>query len=255
MTSGIIDFHSHVLPGIDDGSASVEESLEMLALSGAQGIGHMVATPHFDGRHDTPERFLARRDRAEDALRQAMEGRTDLPRLTVGAEVAYFPGISQSDALPLLALEGGNAILIELPQAPWTGEIWRELPKIRKNWGLTPIIAHIDRYIAPLRTYGIPQRLAELPVLVQANGEFFLKGMTSGLALRMLKADQVQLLGSDCHNMSARRPDLGAALERVRGRLGEEALERIEEYQKTVFSGPAPSGGEKRETKGKGSIV
>ena len=59
--ANIIDFHSHILPGIDDGSRSLEESLEMLSLEAQCGIRHVVATPHFYPGHDHPSRFLARR--------------------------------------------------------------------------------------------------------------------------------------------------------------------------------------------------
>lgn len=68
-----------------------------------------------------------------------------------------------------------------------------------------------------LTTYGIPQRLEELPVLVQANAGFFLRAGTRAWALRMLERDQIQLLGSDCHNLSSRPPNLDKAL-RVIGR-------------------------------------
>ena len=81
--SGIIDFHSHILPGIDDGSASVAESIAMLRLEAEQGIRRVVATPHFYAAYDSPERFLEKRDRAEAALRAAMAQETDLPESSV----------------------------------------------------------------------------------------------------------------------------------------------------------------------------
>ena len=68
---GIIDFHSHILPGIDDGSRSVEESIALLQKEAEQGISHVVATPHFYPQLDTPERFLKRRAEAEAALRDS----------------------------------------------------------------------------------------------------------------------------------------------------------------------------------------
>ena len=73
-------------------------------------------------------------------------------------------------------------------------------------------------------------RLADLPVLVQANGEFFLERRTAGMALRMVKAGQIHLLGSDCHNLSDRKPNLGPAVEKIRRRIGEDALRRICRY-------------------------
>ena len=95
----VTDFHSHILPGIDDGSASLQESIAMLKMEAEQGIRHVVATPHFYPRHDSPERFLSRRDDAEARLREEMEKYPWLPSLEIGAEVYFFRGISESDVL------------------------------------------------------------------------------------------------------------------------------------------------------------
>lgn len=234
--SGIVDFHSHILPGIDDGSASVAESIEMLKREAAQGITHVVATPHFYARHDSPERFLARRGEAEVRLREEMEKHAGLPRLSVGAEVYYFPGISESDALYQLTIDEKNSILLEMPQAAWTKHMYGEMEAIAVRRGFTTIIAHVDRYIAPFRTHGIPDRLAELPVLVQANAEFFLQRYTARMALRMLKEDRIHLLGSDCHNLSSRAPNLGAAAAYIEKHLGTGALDRVNGYAQSALT-------------------
>ena len=223
----VVDFHSHILPGIDDGSKSVEESLELLRMEKAQGIGCVVATPHFYPNYDSPGDFLARRNRSEKQLRGAMAKEDGLPKVIVGAEVYFFRGMSQSEQLPELTIGESKCILIEMPPAPWSEEIYRELENIWEKWGITPIVAHIDRYIRPFRTHGIPKRLSRLPVLVQANAEFFLEKATAGMALRMLKKDQIQLLGSDCHNLTSRKPNLGAALEKIRQKLGDGMVEEI----------------------------
>lgn len=230
-----IDFHSHILPGIDDGSASVEESLRMLRLEAEQGITHVVATPHFYPQHDSPTAFLKRRDEAERLLRKAMEGRSDLPEIFVGAEVYYFSGMSNSDILPQLTILGKSCMLIEMPQVPWTESMYRELEQIWLKWGITPIIAHLDRYIGPFRTHGIPERLAELPVLVQANASFFQHRSTASMALRMLRSGQIHLLGSDCHNMESRKPDLGAAVALIQKRAGEASLDRVWECGRIIL--------------------
>lgn len=223
----VVDFHSHILPGIDDGSKSVEESLELLRMEKAQGIGCVVATPHFYPNYDSPGDFLARRNRSEKQLREAIAKEDGLPKVIVGAEVYFFRGMSQSELIPELTIGESKCILIEMPPAPWSEEIYRELENIWEKWGITPIVAHIDRYIRPFRTYGIPKRLSRLPVLVQANAEFFLEKATTGMALRMLKKDQIQLLGSDCHNLTSRKPNLGAALEKIRQKLGDGMVEEI----------------------------
>lgn len=233
--TGIVDFHSHILPGIDDGSRSVQESLEMLRVEAAQGIGHVIATPHFYPRYETPEAFLEKRQLAEEKLLNAMKGAAGLPEVTVGAEVYFFRGISESEWLSQLTIQGKRCILIEMPQSPWTDSMYRELENIRRKRGIIPIVAHIDRYIRPFRTYQIPQQLARLPVLVQANAGFFLNPGTRRMALRLLRADQIQLLGSDCHNLDVRAPRLGPAMELIGERLGPEVLERICAYQETLL--------------------
>ena len=158
-----------------------------------------------------------------------------LPEISVGAEVSFFRGMSESEILPQLTIREKRYILIEMPPAPWTDAVYRELEGIWEKRGITPIIAHIDRYIGPFRTYRIPQRLAEMPVLVQANADFFLNRSTAGMALKMLKADQIQLLGSDCHNMSSRKPNLGAAVQRIARKLGQDALSRICGYESQIL--------------------
>ena len=233
----VTDFHSHVLPGVDDGSASLEESLAMLCLAAQQGIRRVVATPHFYPRYDNLDRFLERRDRAMERLQGAMGADIELPEIVLGAEVYFFRGMSESDQLSRLTIEGKNYLLIEIPASPWTEDMYLELEQIWTRQGILPIVAHIDRYIRPLRTYGIPERLSQMPVLVQANAEFFINKRTAGMALRMLNADRIHLLGSDCHNMTTRTPNLDAAVQCIRSRLGPVALQRIKGYEQEILNG------------------
>lgn len=233
----VVDFHSHVLPGIDDGSATVEESLAMLKMAAEQGIERVVATPHFYPHRDSPERFLRRRYEAEQRLREAMSGCEGLPELEIGAELYFFRGMSSYDLLYELTIGGTDSVLIEMPMSKWSDSMYAELRRINANAGLLPIIAHVDRYISPLRSHGIPERLNELPVMVQANANFFLRNSTRAMALKMLREDKIHLLGSDCHNLEERKPNLGPAAEIIRRRLGREYLERVHSYGNYVLYG------------------
>ena len=230
-----VDFHSHILPGVDDGSRSVEESLEMLRAEARQGIGTVVATPHFYAHHDTPERFLRRRAAAWEMLQTAMAQEAGLPEVILGAEVYYFSGISDSDQLHRLTTGQKRYIMLEMSTVPWTQNMYQEMENIYTKHGITPIIAHIDRYISPLRHRQILDRLEDLPVLVQANSDFFLRPMTAPLALRMLKEKRIHLLGSDCHNCSTRKPELGRAIEKIEKHLGASALEHLRFFEETVL--------------------
>ena len=235
--SALFDFHSHILPGVDDGSASLEESLTLLRLEAEQGVSHVVATPHFYPQYDSPERFLERRERAEKELREALKTHPELPAVSMGAEVYYYHGISNSDVISELTIEGKRCILIEMPGAPWTDTMFRELEALYERRGIVPIIAHLDRYIGRFHMFGIPKRLERMPVMIQANAEFFLHRSTAAMALRMLKRGQIHLLGSDCHNLTSRKPNLGEAADVIRKRLGEDALDGLASCAQDVLSG------------------
>ncbi len=231
----LTDFHTHILPGIDDGSASVEESIELLKMQAQQGVRRVLATPHFYAQADTPRHFLRKRAQAEASLRAQMEELQDLPQVSIGAEVYYFRGISDCDILPELTIDRKPYILIEMPGAPWPEHAWNELENIFFKQGLTPVIAHVDRYISRWRQHGIPERLQQLPVLVQANASFFLRRSTRRMALRMLEQGQIHLLGSDCHNTTTRPPNLAAAVQVIRKELGDAPLEKIRQNEKKLF--------------------
>lgn len=235
MMRGVIDFHSHILPGIDDGSQSIEETIALLQMEAEQGIDCVVATPHFYPQYDTPERFLEKRARAETVLREEMEKYTGLPQVIVGAEVYYFNGIGDSEQVKLLTIAQKRCILVEMPAGHWTDSMYRDLEGLYTKQNLIPIIAHVDRYFGRFRTYQIPQRLSQLPVLVQANASFFLDKSSARMALRMLKKDQIHLLGSDCHNTSSRMPNVGQALELIEKRLGRVPLNEICRYQQDAL--------------------
>ena len=231
----MVDCHSHILPGVDDGSSCVEESIRMLQEEARQGVTHVVATPHFYPRYDAPQRFLDRRNAAAETLRREMAKHSDLPDITLGAEVYYFRGMSESEHLDRFTIGQSRYIMIEMPSAPWSEAVFQELAALRFQRNMIPVIAHIDRYISPFRTFGIPKRLREAEVLVQANAEFFLEKRTASMALRMLKEGRIHLLGSDCHSMEHRKPNLGPAVEKIKHRLGEDTLRTVHGFEKSIL--------------------
>ena len=222
------DFHSHVLPGIDDGSDSVETSLGMLARWREQGIDRVCATPHFYAEQDTPERFLRRRQAAFEAL-TAAAGAQPLPQLRLGAEVRYFPGIAMAEALPELCLSGTSFLLLEMPFIPWTERMLAEVSAIRDR-GIFPVAAHVERYFS-FNSPKLIRRFMDLDIFIQCNAEFFLERRTARKALRFLREEQVHFLGSDAHNLTSRAPNLGPALALMEKKLGPEALERLAVFE------------------------
>lgn len=233
----VIDFHSHILPRVDDGSKSIEQSLQMLRRESEQGTKQVVLTPHFYANHCAMDQFLSRRQTAFDALTAATSADDTLPRLILGAEVKLFEGLSQIDELEKLTVAGTRCILVEFPMLPWSDWMYRELVKLHTDRRLTPIFAHVDRYMTPWRSFGIPQRLELLPVLVQANAEFFLRRQTRKKALKMLENRQIHLLGSDCHDLKERCPNLGPARELIQQHLGPQILADIAGLEQRIVNG------------------
>lgn len=233
----VVDFHTHILPGIDDGSKTPEESVAMLQLEAQQGIQHVVLTPHFYAEKESLPRFLERRNRAVERLFTATAGVQNLPEMSLGAEVRIFEGIGNAEFLPELAISGTKCILIEMPMPPWSDNLLKELQRMRYKRGLVPIIAHIDRYISPLRTRGIPETFAELPVLVQASGSFFINRSTRNLAIKLLRERKIHLLGSDCHNLDTRIPNLRDAVDIIEGKLGASRILRINSLESRLMAG------------------
>lgn len=229
----IADMHTHILPGVDDGSPDLETSLRMLDAMYSQGIRRVAATPHFYANHDSPERFLRRRAAAAEKLRQAWKWE-DM-ELRIGAEVHYFDGISDCEALQDMAIEGTNLILVEMQSAPWSERCFDELQGIRHKRGLIPVVAHLDRYITPLRQFGIPAKLADLPVLVQINSEALLRRGSRSMVLKMLRIGNVHLLGSDCHSMGSRKPNLGEAWKILSDKLDSQALESLTDLEESIW--------------------
>ena len=231
----MIDFHSHILPGIDDGSDSPETSLEMLVREREQGVELVCLTPHFYADYTTPERFFRHRAGAFDALRRAMdESGEAFPLLRLGAEVRFFDGISNASILDDLCLEGTNLLLLEMPFASWSDRMVSEVGELCRR-GLQPVAAHIERYFG-LASKKTMRRFLSLDILVQSNAEFFLSRRTSRKALRMLRDGQIHFLGSDAHNLTSRAPNLGGAWSLVSKQLGAGAIERLEDYESLVVA-------------------
>ena len=239
--SGICDFHSHILPAMDDGAYDAEVSISMLSLAKKQGIGAMVATSHFYPDRESPESFLARREESVKALVSAGY-LTDkaYPTVYVGAEVAFFAGIGASSQLDRLCIEGTRCVLVEMPFEKWTDSVINEVISIKTALGLKPIIAHVERYISYQKRNSLA-RLIEGGALIQSNAEYFTEKKTQKKALKLMLQGGIHLLGSDAHGLVERTPNLGSGIEIIGGhKFGKEMLEDVESCSRYVLKGAIP---------------
>lgn len=219
----MIDFHTHILPAIDDGSRDAAQSEQMLRMSCDQGVEILVLTPHFDPQRQSPQAFVQARQAAYEQMAWAQRE----PHLLLGAEVAYFSGISQCSELELLSIAETGLVLVELPFDVWPKSAIDEVCMIRQNTGLTPVVAHIDRYRRYAGFSDAVSRLLQAGVLLQCNASALLSFWGSKALMQMLCEGNIHFLGSDCHNTDTRPPNLGAAEQKLRKKLGQQELERF----------------------------
>lgn len=228
----MIDFHSHILPEMDDGSRSIEESISMLDSLKRQGIDKVVATPHFYANDESVADFIARRKKSYDSLTASV---TDsVPSILLGAEVKYYEGISRLADLKSLCVENSCLLLLEMPMKRWTEYVLRELVDISCSGKVTLVLAHVERYIR-FQQPGVIDRLLRNGILLQINASFVCGLFSKRKALGLLKRQAVHFLGSDCHNMTDRPPDIGKAYEIIEKKLGNGFADSFNGYAKNYF--------------------
>lgn len=229
----IIDFHSHVLPGIDDGSRSLDTTAQMLHQSWKDGVGVMIATPHFYPTHDRIDDFLERRKQA--LAKTETLPKEERPRILPGAEVAFFEGISKTDRLQELTIEGSDVLLLEMPFRAWGKGALKELEALSENYQV--ILAHVERY---LKIPGNKKYVAEalqFPVHIQINSSSLLDWRRRGSLVKMFQKNQAHLLGSDSHGMNHRPPNLYEGRCVLEKKLGKEILNRIDRRGEELLFG------------------
>ncbi len=230
----MIDFHSHVLPKIDDGSSSEQESLQMLQRLKLQGVDALIATPHFYPSKSNVSDFLEKREQSLQNLQQHINEESLGLNLFLGAEVLYCKNISESDDLERLCINGTNILLLELPFNHWEDHIYKEVYEISQR-GIIPLIAHIDRYTKYQNIYDSAFAFKQNGAFVQINADSLLTFFGSRKIIKMFKEDLADVLGSDTHNLISRPPNIDKARDKIIKELGVSMIEQIEQKEKILF--------------------
>lgn len=227
----VIDLHTHVLPKIDDGSDSVQTSLQMLQAMAEHGVNAVCATPHFYAEKTDVSTFLARRDAAWQALQQAMN---PLPvSVCLGAEVAYYSGITEEKNLERLCLQGTRTLLLEMPYNDWNSFQVEEVMSLAWDFGFDVVLVHPERLTTGRNNRRWLERLYDLPM--QINAGALRHWRTRRAALDILESTSTPLLGSDCHNLSSRAPNLWEGRNVVSHKLGSEFLAQMDEHAQKLL--------------------
>ncbi len=213
---GIIDFHAHILPGADHGSADVKTSLKQLELLKGAGISTVIATPHFYPARKKAADFLEKRERcAADLL--SMEGAKGI-EIILGAEVLVCEGMEHMADLELLTVSGTDVLLLEMPMRGWTAELFETVEEIASRFKV--VLAHIDRY--PWED--VSELLSIDGVRAQLNVSC-LSGMFGYKKfLRLCDEGRIAAIGSDLHGADEKGVK---SFSKALARLGDERVEMI----------------------------
>lgn len=231
----MIDFHSHVLAGVDDGSRDIQTSIAILETSISQGVDCMLATPHFYAERDRVESFLEKRARAKEQLDQeiaklGLESR--VPKLFVSSEVAYYPGISESKVIDKLTLEGTNVLLLEMPFGDWRSSHIDDVYGLCEKRGFKVVLAHLERFMTRQNKKLIDEvfdMCESLPLYVQINAGPLTDWKQSRKLIKLFASGKAHFLGSDCHGMHRRPPNMGEGIAVLQKKLGSDFIETLDE--------------------------
>ncbi len=219
MSQGLVDLHTHVLPGVDDGARDLDEAVEALRALVAQGVTTVAATPHvrasrLEGAGRGKDR-LAYLDAAAALVREAIEAHEIEIELARGVELKLdAPVLELSDER--LRLGGSRYVLVEFSTfqiPPFAGHQLRAVV----DAGYTPVLAHPERYLGTRESLDRLGRWREQGTLFQVNGGALTGryGQPPEAAARALLArGWIDLLASDYHSRGV--PDLLDVRDRLR---------------------------------------
>jgi protein-tyrosine phosphatase len=219
----VIDTHCHLLPGLDDGPATVDDAVELAAVLVEQGVEHVVCTPHLSARYPTEHRHARE---ALGRLRRELETRRLPLTLELAAEVADATAVSA----PLADLRRwairGRALVVEIGVT--MPPVFLDTVTSRlATAGLVPVLAHPERSRVVQREPALLDRARRRGAVVQLVAPS-LAGRwgeaVEAAAWRIAETGRADLLGSDAHGIARRRSHLAHVVALLRERLGEEAV-------------------------------
>lgn len=221
----LIDIHCHILPKVDDGPDSVEESLKILKDMKRQGIKHVIVTPHY-----RPEMFEPSMKRVIYSYRHLRDIAYEMGvSMSLGCE--YYRNeqiIDHMDNRKRPSMAGSRYVLIEFSMNDLFPTVRNYVYELVTH-GYQPIVAHVERYFCCQKMEKI-QELKDMGALVQLNAGSVLgeEGWKLKIfCLDLMKKDLVDFVASDTHNTSDRKLNLKKCASYVTKKMGKQYAERI----------------------------
>lgn len=226
----MIDLHTHILPGIDDGAASVAESHQLIEALYQQNIRKAACTPHFDPTKISLADFVQMRTKAMDLLKEPKITLIPASETKLNEYLFHYPDISD------LCIGNTKYLLLELPfEKKWNDKHLEYIERIINYYTVIPIIAHVERYEAI--THKIINKLREMGCMIQVNTSSILIKKNNRKVINLFKDDLVDIISSDCHNMTERIPVFTEPLNVLSRNLGEDTCKKLDYNSHCIFDG------------------
>jgi len=199
----VIDLHCHILPGLDDGAADLDDSVAMALQAHADGIGAVCATPHV--RHDHAVEIASLADRV-GSVQAELERRGIEVRVVVGGEVAQteLERLSEEELRAVSLGGAGGWVLLEPAPGPLTAELELDVERLKAR-GLRAVIAHPERHADADMEMRL-ELLAAQGCLIQWTAAFVADPSLGEWIARWARMGLIHLLGSDAHSSRFGRP-------------------------------------------------
>ncbi len=223
----MIDMHSHILPGVDDGAQDYEQALQMLAIAVEDGVSIQILTPHIQPGiyNNTPSSL----NEQLIPFKQAVRERGIDIELRLAAELRIGPEIMsmvQSNAVPWLGMwKGRRVFLMEFPHNQVPAGSINLIQWLLKHNAL-PMIAHPERNLELQGDICKLEPFLDAGCLVQVTARSLAGGFGAEAhraAIELLQAGKITLLATDCHNLAYRPPDLSSGYKAAAEIVGEQA--------------------------------
>lgn len=193
-----IDFHAHLLPGMENGAKDVDTAIKILEKEVQDNIDIVIATPRYNPESQSVEDFLNERDEAYTKLITTICG-MEIPSIKLGAEVIYSPKLLSMDNLLELCIEGTNYLLLELPQVQFNTKLTEEISELAYNRNITPIISHVDDYLRYTSIESL-EEILDLDVLGQVNASSFIDKDKRKIAFKLISDNYIHIIGSGAND-------------------------------------------------------
>ena len=219
----MIDLHCHILPGLDDGAKTLEESVEMALIARDDGIKTIVATPHLFRGNNTVEKLNGIGEKLDD-LRRALEANKIGVEVLLGAEVHISHNLIEAikNNRKGLALNGSSYMFVEFPSEhiyPGVKNLFFDL----MSEGVQPIIAHPERNSVFAQNPGLLFDLIGMGALAQANSGSFtgIYGrQAADVVVRFLEWNLIHFIATDSHGPRSSSHVLSKAVARAESLVG-----------------------------------